>query len=40
MNSANDLDMTRRDPVGSDVPAGIGPRAVVQAMLRVEEVDQ
>ena len=40
MDSANDLDMVLRDGVGRDEPAGIGSRAILQALLKVEEVDQ
>ena len=37
MNSTNDLDIVPRDAVGRDAPAGIGSRATLQAMLKVEE---
>jgi hypothetical protein len=40
MHSANNLDMARRDPVGPDVPAGIGSRAILRAMLKVDEFGQ
>ena len=40
MHSANNLDMALRDALGRDAPAGIGPRASRQAMLKVEELGQ
>jgi hypothetical protein len=40
MNSADDLDMARRDPVGHDVPTGIGSRDILRDVLGVEELDQ
>jgi len=40
MNSTNDLDMALRDAVGRDEPARIDSSAILQAMLKVEELDQ
>jgi len=40
MNSTDDLDVTLRDALGPDAPAGIGSRAIRRAMLKVEELDQ
>ena len=40
MHSTNDLNLTLRDASGRDVPAGIGSRAILQAMLKMEEPDQ
>ena len=40
MDSANDLDMALCDALGRDEPAGIGSRAIHQALLKVEEIDQ
>jgi len=38
MNSTNDPDMALRDAVGRDAPAGIGSTAILQALLKVEEL--
>jgi hypothetical protein len=40
MNSTDDLDMVLRDAVGPNTPAGIGSRAIRQAMLKKEKLDQ
>jgi len=40
MNNTNDFDVALRDAVGRDAPARIGSNAILQAMLKVEELDR